>query len=65
MAKICRRTGKRNYRSKKEAERALAEVQAESTMRKRYDKIQVAVYHCLFCPYWHLTSQKQKSSQQE
>ena len=60
MAKICRRTGKANYPSEKAARAALARVHRDGvSVTRRYTKIEIDVYKCLFCPYWHLTSQQQ------
>lgn len=59
MAKVCRRTGKANYRSEKAARAALVRVSRDVSMTRRYTKIEIDTYKCLFCPYWHLTSQQQ------
>jgi hypothetical protein len=60
MAKVCRRTGKKNHRSEKEAQAALAVAAGSNTVVRRHVKAEIAYYKCLFCPYWHLTSQPQR-----
>ncbi len=58
MAKTCRRSGKVNYRSEKAAVAALARIAENSSMQRRYLKVEIDYYKCPFCPYFHLTSQR-------
>lgn len=61
MAKVCRRSGKWNYRSPGAARAALkriAQNRAETFIR--YDKVEVDFYKCPYCPYWHLTHLRQR-----
>lgn len=61
--KICRRTGRIGYRSVGEARAAVRElIQREGTATaRRYEGPQreTGAYRCVFCPRWHLTSQRQ------
>ena len=58
--KICRRTGKVSYRSRREAEVALELRNAEPNVKRAYTNREIAVYKCPLCPRWHLTSQEQR-----
>lgn len=64
MAKVCRRTGKANYRSVREAEAAARQARDTRSVARTYGrtKRETGAYQCLFCPYWHLTSQPQRGS---
>jgi len=61
MAKVCRRTGKINYPSENAARRTLQRIResADSVFRQRERKVEIAFYRCRYCPYFHLTSQRQ------
>lgn len=59
MAKVCRRTGKPNYRSEGEAVAGLIKAAASRTVMREHVKAEAAYYKCPFCPYWHLTSELQ------
>ena len=66
MAKVCRRTGKQNHRSEGAARAALARIAAEPpSTKRRHVKVETDFYKCLFCPYWHLTSQPQNQKRTE
>ncbi len=53
-------TGKRLWRSKAAAKRALKRVQAER-QTAGHDRFECAIYECPLCGGWHLTSQTQRS----
>lgn len=59
MAKVCRRTGKVNHRSEGAARAALARLATTGSVTRQHVKVETDYYRCLFCPYWHLTSQPQ------
>lgn len=59
MAKVCRRTGKVNYRSEGAARAALARVGSVTSVARRHIKVETDYYKCPSCPYWHLTSLRQ------
>jgi len=62
MAKICRRTGKTNYRSETEALSVALQIvgKRSSVHYGRRDNMRRA-YRCPLCPYWHVTSQEQRT----
>jgi hypothetical protein len=53
-------TGKRLWRSKAAAKRALKRVQAER-QTAGHDRFECAIYECPLCGGWHMTSQAQRS----
>jgi hypothetical protein len=53
-------TGKRLWRSKAAAKRALKRVQAER-QTAGHDRFECAIYECPLCSGWHMTSQAQRS----
>jgi hypothetical protein len=60
MAKVCRRSGKVNYRSEGEARAAIGRVAYSPSVRRHYEKHEADYYKCPHCPYFHLTSQRQR-----
>ena len=59
MAKVCRRSGKVNYRSEKAALAALARIAQGASVKRQYVKVEIDYYKCPSCPYFHLTSMQQ------
>lgn len=59
--KICRRTGKVGYRSISEARAAAERAAATRSLAREYErrKTEVSAFKCLWCPRWHLSSQRQ------
>ena len=55
---LCSSTGKIGWLTKLDAERALAEIR-DSGKRRRGGKTEIALYPCVRCGHWHLTSEEQ------
>lgn len=56
--KRCHRTGKISYRSRTEALASLARERV--SLKRVYEKTEIAAYRCPLCPRWHLTSMEQR-----